>query len=324
MQAFSRTLISCALTAVLCALSVDSGRAASGKEARVTQVVREVKLLPNNAEARPAAVNDQVREGIAVRTGDSSRSELTFPDVTITRLGANTIFTFDRGGHSVDLNGGSVLLRVPKNSGGGNVRTNAVSVAITGTTLILEAKRNNKLLMLEGSARLSLVKYPNQTREVLAGQMLDVPPGAKTLPMPQNIDLNEVMRNHPLITGFPPLPSRDLILTAARNPRQNEPVYQGAQVNGEPPGPGPVISIMPTIGLPGLFPGSGNPGRPPRPGGRRPPGSTQNPTTGNPTTSNPTIGKPTTGIPTANSVGNPLRNPVRKIPKPTPTPSQIR
>lgn len=321
MQDCSRTLINCALTAVLCALPVASARAASGKEARVTQVVREVKLLPKDAEARAAAVNDQVREGIAVHTGDRARSELTFPDVTITRLGANTIFTFDRGGHSVDVNGGSVLLRVPKNSGGGNVRTNAVSVAITGTTLILEAKRNNRLLMLEGSGRLSLVKYPSQTREVLAGQMLDVPAGAKTLPMPQNIDLNDVMRNHPLITGFPPLPSRDLILTAARNPRPNEPVYQGEQVNGEPAGPGPVISVMPTIGLPGLFPGSGNPGRPSHPRDHRPPKSTQNPPANS--DQNPTT-QPPPKNPTVNAVGTPVRNPIRKIPKPTPTPTQIR
>lgn len=226
---------------------------ASGKEARVTQVVREVKLLPSNAAPRPAALNDRVQEGLAVRTGDRSRSELTFPDVTITRLGANTIFTFDRGGHNVNLDGGSVLLRVPKNSGGGNVRTNAVSVAITGTTLILEKTRNNKLYLLEGSGRAKLVKYPRQWRDVRAGQMLDVPPGATTMPNPQNFDINQLMKNHPLVTGFPPLPSRDLIAAAARNPPPSEPVYQ-AQPAGPPPGPN--ISIVPSIILPGLLGGS--------------------------------------------------------------------
>ncbi|MEP6810246.1 MAG: FecR domain-containing protein [Chthoniobacterales bacterium] len=304
--------------ACFCWASLFSGSVASGNEARVTQVFREVKLLPGDAAARPAQLNDQVREGIAVRTGDRSRSELTFPDVTITRLGANTIFTFDRGGHGVNLDGGSVLLRVPKNSGGGGVRTNAISVAITGTTLIVEASRTgrSKLTVLEGSARLSLVKYRGQSREVHAGQMLDVPAGAKTLPMPQDIDLNRLMQTHPLVADFPPLPSRDLILAAARNPKRGpggEPVYQGQQVDGEPPPPGPVIAVVPTIGLPGLFPGSRNPGRPGRPNGR--PGSpTQNPTSNNPpgtngVTSNP---KPPTKIPP------------RRIPKPTPTPPVIR
>ena len=224
-------IFGCTLAAALLALPI----AVAGKEARVTQVIRDVKLMPSGADARPAALNDQVREGIAVRTGDQSRSELTFPDVTISRLGANTIFTFDQGGHSVDLNGGSVLLRVPKNAGGGNIRTNAVSVATTGTTVIVEANRGgrSKLYVLEGGARLSLVKYRGQSRDVRAGQLLDVPAGATTLPMPQNIDLNQLMKTHPLIVGFPPLPSRDLIMAAAqsvlptnRSTRVNKPAAQ--------------------------------------------------------------------------------------------------
>ena len=53
--------------------------AAQLKEAQVTQVVKDVKLLPTGAAARPATVNDEVRDGIAVRTGVDSRSELTPP-----------------------------------------------------------------------------------------------------------------------------------------------------------------------------------------------------------------------------------------------------
>ena len=271
MKLAPKFLISC-LVAAVCA---PAEAPAANKEARVTQVIRDVKLAPSGAETRPAAVNDQVREGIAVRTGDQSRSELTFPDVTISRLGANTVFTFGNGGHSVDLSGGSVLLRVPKASGGGNIRTNAVSVAVTGTTVILEAARagRSKLMVLEGGARLSLVKHRTQSRDVRAGQMLDVPAGATTLPMPVNIDLNKLMKSHPLITGFPPLPSRDLIAEATRNPPPPEPVYQG-QPAGQPVA-GPVISIgggFPGFGLPGLFPGSrpSHPSGPGRPGPSRP------------------------------------------------------
>lgn len=248
-----------------------AGALAAPPSARVTHVVREVNLLPRDAQVRPAKLNDLVQEGIAVRTGSRSRSELTFPDITITRLGANTVFTFDRGGRGVDLSGGSVLLRVPKGSGAANVRTSAVSVAVTGTTLILESGRGGqaKLIVLEGSTRLSLVRYPNQSRVVLGGQMLEVPAGAQTLPMPKNINLNQVMKTHPLITGFRPLPSRDLIAAAAQNPPRSapddEPIYQGQLVDEPPRQPrGPTISINPGIGI---FTGS----RPPR-GGRRPGG----------------------------------------------------
>src|SRR5947209_4644024 len=50
------------------------------KEAKVTQVVQDVKLLPSNASPRPATINDNVRHGTAVQTGTQSRSELTFKD----------------------------------------------------------------------------------------------------------------------------------------------------------------------------------------------------------------------------------------------------
>lgn len=276
MKFTSQALVICLAASVLAVCPL-TGAAASKQEARVTQIVRDVKLLPSETEARPAAVNDQVREGIAVRTGDKSRSELTFVDLTISRLGANTIYSFNRAGRSVDLESGSILMRVPKNSGGGNVKTDVVSVAITGTTLILETTRagRSKLIVLEGSSRMSLVKVRGQSRDVAAGQMLDVPAGATTLPMPVNIDLNQVMKTHPLITGFPPLPSRDLIAAAARNQgppgADDEPVYQGQPVAGQPGGFSPGL---PGFGLPPLFPGGRNPGN--RDPGSRDPG-TRNP-----------------------------------------------
>jgi hypothetical protein len=200
--------------------------------------------------------------------------------LTISRLGANTVFTFNKAGRSVELGGGSVLVRVPKDSGGGNVRTNAVTVAITGTTLILETSRGgrSKLIVLEGGARLSLVKYRGQSRQVRGGQMLDVPAGATTLPMPQNIDLNQVMRTHPLITGFRPLPSRDLIIATAQNPpgSRDEPVYQGQAVGGRPMATG---STVPTFRLPPFGPGIRNPSRPPgRPNDPRQPPPSRRPT----------------------------------------------
>jgi hypothetical protein len=236
---------------------------AATKEARVTQVIREVKLLPSKADERPAAVNDKVSEDTGVRTGGDSRSELTFPDMTITRLGSNTVFSFTRAGHTAKVDSGSILLRVPKDSGGGTIKNNAVTVAITGTTVIFEGSRGtrSKLITLEGRARVSLTSKPGDPRNVLAGQMLDVPAGATTLPMPVNIDLNDVMENHPLITDFRPLPSRPLILAAAQQPASAPP---------PPRTSGPRISID-------IFGGGFNTGprRPPT----RPPSSNQPPTT---------------------------------------------
>jgi FecR protein len=198
---------------------------AAPSEARVTQIVRDVKLLPSEAEARPAAVNDVVSEETGVRTGGDSRSELTFSDLTITRLGADTIFSFSKAGRTAKVESGSILLRVPKDSRGGAISSNIVTVAITGTTVIFESDHagNSKLITLEGRARLSFVKSPRNFRNVRAGQRLEVPASATTLPLPVEIDLDQVMKTHPLITDFGPLPSRDLIAAAAQEQHNSSP-----------------------------------------------------------------------------------------------------
>jgi hypothetical protein len=308
----NRTLVA----VVLCGVLHIASAATSKKDAHVTQIIRDVNLLPSKNDARPAAVNDPVREGEAVRTGDNSRSELTFTDLTIERIGANSIFSFNKAGRDVQLSSGSVLMRVPKDSGGAGIHTSAVSVAITGTTLIVENARGgrSKLIVLEGAARLSLVKYPKQSQQAHGGQMIDVPAGATTVPPPIDIDVNQVMRTHPLVTDFPQLPSYPLIVAVAN---QQGPIYQGRPVAG---GPGPIlpwpVGRPPSRGQQQPTPppstgGGGGTGKPPRGTGSAP---ISNPPTTNapPTTPTPAPIERTTGAPAS---------PVRRVPRrPTPPP----
>jgi ferric-dicitrate binding protein FerR (iron transport regulator) len=230
------------------ALATVAAAESSKKDARVTQVIREVNLLAPDAPARRAVLNEGVRETSAVKTGGDSRAELTFADLTITRLGANTLYRFKKSGRLVELDGGSTLLRVPKDSGGATVITSAVSAGSTGTTFIFESTRNGgaRLTVLEGRARLTLLKHPDQTRAAVAGQALEVPPGATRIAEPKAIDLDRLMKTSPLIIGFRPLPSLNLINNAIRQQQQRGPLNQnnpnrqpGPQNVAPPPPPGP-------------------------------------------------------------------------------------
>jgi len=216
-------------------------------EGRVTAIFHDVQLLPEQADARPAAINDKVDDGTALRTGNDSRSELTFADLTITRLGANTIFSFNKAGRTVRLDSGAILLYARKNSGPAQITTKAVSVGITGTTVIFEAKPDSydQLIVLEGAARFSLNSFPDQATEVRAGEVLHVQSGARKLPKPGRVDLRRIMNTHPLIKNFPPLPSLDLILAGADGRNLNGPPAPivGAGSQG---GPSPVY--LPTTG----------------------------------------------------------------------------
>ena len=243
----------CALIIVaLCSFlsSATTNGAIPNSGARLTQVVSDVKVLPPRSEPRAAALNDAVLDGEAVRTGTASRSELTFPDLAIIRLGANTIFSFGRAGRDVRLTAGSILLQAPSGSGGRNIRTDPVTVAITGTTVIFEHARDgaSRLVVLEGGARLSLARAPAQFRDLRGGQMLEVPPRARTLGVPVEVNLKEVMRTHPLANNFRPLSSREQIARASREqanrvrsantaaPSRGAGAPSGAPGAGAPPG----------------------------------------------------------------------------------------
>jgi hypothetical protein len=236
--------------------------AAPLKQATVTRIIQDVQLLPSEGTARAAAVNDSVQEKTAVRTGADSRSELTFTDQTLARLGANTIFTFNEGTRNLNLEGGVMLLRVPKNAGGARISTAAVSAAITGTTVIMEyhsgergaASANDsrnrrvmfgllnrkskqpaarggymKFITLEGVARIYLNNRVGESILVHAGQMLIVKPDAKNLPDPVDIDLARLMSTSLLIVDFPPLASQQLIAEEVRN--QGEEKSQGKLID---------------------------------------------------------------------------------------------
>ncbi len=195
--------------------------AADLKEARVTAVIKDVKLLPGQAEPRPAAVNDKVTQDTAVRTGVDSRSELTFSDLTIARLGANTIFSFDKASRTVELGGGAILLRVPKDSGGAKISTAAVTAAITGTTMMAEyhSKSYYKFIMLEGTAQ--ICQQPGVSANDASGApvpCVDLGPGqmlfgrvGDVLGKAVDVDIKKLMKTSQLTNGFGKLGSEDLI-----------------------------------------------------------------------------------------------------------------
>ena len=220
---FSRLLSRAGLVLLLASATVLLLTAAQRKEARVSQVVRDVNLLAPHAAARPAHLNDDVTDGSAVHTGVDSRAELTFADLTITRIGANSVFSFEENGRNVNVENGAILLRVPKDSGGARIRSSALTVGITGTTVMFEYHRRTytKLIVLEGSSEAWLTKYPGSRVRVRGGQMLIARAGATRLSEPIDIDLDRLLRTATLITAFPPLPSLDLIRNVANSQKKS-------------------------------------------------------------------------------------------------------
>ena len=183
------------------------------KAARVTQVIKDVKLLGAQGAQRSAAISDDVREGTAVRTGTDSRAELTFTDLTITRLGANTVFSFNAGARQLDLGGGAVLVEVPRNAAAVKINTAAVTAAITGGTALFEYHKGTpaKLLILEGKGQFCSKIHPDECVTVGPGEMAMMTIDGR-ITQPTKFNAKVVMKTSKLIVGFPPLANEDLIL----------------------------------------------------------------------------------------------------------------
>ncbi|HEY8901044.1 MAG TPA: FecR family protein [Chthoniobacterales bacterium] len=176
--------------------------------AAVTRVYNKVDILAPERPAVPARVGDGISGKTAVQTGNQARAELEFNDQTIARLGANSVFSFEKGTRDLNLDEGAILLEVPKNAGGATINTAAVTAAVTGTTVMIETRKTGgpkskglvKFIVLEGTMRLKLKGRPGESVLMTAGQILTVSPGDLVLPEPQIVDVARLTKTSGLMS----------------------------------------------------------------------------------------------------------------------------
>jgi len=200
-----------AITAGLMSRFPSEANAASASQARITRVTNHVQLVRPMTAARPASVNGIVDEDTIVRTGSSSRAELTFPDETVVRLAANTSFSFKNGTHDLNLGEGAVLVQSPKSANGVKIHAGTVASAITGTSAMIEYHPGvHKFLVLEGTGRLYRPGHPGDSVLVGPGQLVMGNPNA-VVSDPVDFDIARFVKTSRFVVDLPPLRSEKLI-----------------------------------------------------------------------------------------------------------------
>jgi FecR-like protein len=217
-----------AMTSFLSAAGMALGTDLS--QAVVRQKVNTVTLAPNlTGEAHPAAQGAVIHDENVVRTGTESRAELEFADLTLARLGSNSIFSFDAKARAMNFTQGAVLFSKPTNSGPVQLRSGAISGAITGSTGFISTvsiegigkagrthsngKRTTTLVgMLEGKIHGGSHWTDSAGREHTTpfrlgpGEMLVARPDAA--PRFAQFDIPRFLKSSPLVKGFTqPLPN---------------------------------------------------------------------------------------------------------------------
>lgn len=171
------------------------------QEATITRTINDVRVINPRVGIAPARISQVIKDDMGVKTGIKSRAELLFQDNTLTRLGAESYFTFRPGTREMSLDQGTLLLQVPKDHGGATIRSASVTASITGTTVLLEHLPNKsiKFLVLEGSARLSMGNRFGDTLSLNAGRMIIFPADAKRFPAPVAVDVKRLIKTSSLV-----------------------------------------------------------------------------------------------------------------------------
>ncbi len=193
-------------------------QAAPLMKATVTETKNIGLYMPENGKERPALKNDSVKGADILRTGERSLAELEFEDQSITRLGSQSIYSFNPKTREFFVNEGLALISMPKGKGGGRIITSAVTAAIEGTTVIAEdikslsngndgqPRRGAKIIFIEGHGRIFSADG-SQSIKISAGQMIIQYKDDPKLAELQEIDLNTIVNHSAIFNGFSkPLP----------------------------------------------------------------------------------------------------------------------
>lgn len=187
-------------------------------ESTFTEIIREAKVIAAADKRTTVAQTNMIFHAPdRVRTGAASRVEMTAPDKTITRVGANTIFTFADGERSIVLEKGSILFHAPAGVGGGTIQYRGTAAAVLGTTMICAVLPNGdfKVMDLEGKVKVTL--RSGASILLKAGQMVVIPADGKSFHDPEVFDIGQAIARLVLVVGFyEPLPSLPLIDDAVK------------------------------------------------------------------------------------------------------------
>jgi hypothetical protein len=184
---------------------------------RITYVSNDVRLAPKQGAAPRVSIGEVVSPGTTINSGTKARSELTFENQTVARLGANTSLKLGSELATMELRDGAMLFQIPK---GASAEITAGPIIITSkrATGLLERNRDTyiKLLLLEGEARVALSNRVGESMVVEPGQVLITGPKAASLPEAAYFDIVRAVRTCQLISEFPPLRNQDSIEVEAR------------------------------------------------------------------------------------------------------------
>jgi hypothetical protein len=167
-----------------------------------------------NTNKVTAVLNDKIESDAQVGTGEQSMCELLLDDKSITRIGANALFSFVKQERLVKCDKGTFLVSKDPETETITVTTGSVTAAVNGSTVMFDVKDDaTHIAVAETSTGVVVTDKNGKSMTLQSGEGISATPNGMTSSTPKSIDVKDLTSSSPLFTekGLPPLANDALI-----------------------------------------------------------------------------------------------------------------
>jgi hypothetical protein len=167
-----------------------------------------------NTNKVSAVLNDKIESNTQIGTGEQSMCELSLDDKSVTRIGANAIFSFTEKDRLVKCDKGTFLVSKDPETETITVTTGSVTAAISGSTVVLDVKDDATHIAVAETTKGVIVTDKNgKSMTLQSGEGISATPNGMTSSSPKSVDVKDLTSSSPLFTekGLAPLANDALI-----------------------------------------------------------------------------------------------------------------
>jgi hypothetical protein len=167
-----------------------------------------------NTNKVSAVLNDKIESDAQVGTGEQSMVELSLDDKSITRIGANALFSFVKQERLVKCDKGTFLVSKDPETETITVTTGSVTAAVNGSTVMFDVKDDaTHIAVAETSTGVIVTDKNGKSMTLQSGEGISATPNGMTSSTPKSVDVKDLTSSSPLFTekGLPPLANDALI-----------------------------------------------------------------------------------------------------------------
>ena len=161
-----------------------------------------------------AVLNDRVESNTQVGTGAQSMCELSLDDKSVTRIGANAVFSFVEQERLVKCDKGTFLVSKDPETETMTVTTGSVTAAVNGSTVMFDVRGDaTHVAVAETTTGVVVTDKNGKSMTLQSGEGISATPSGMASAAPKSVDVKDLTSSSPLFTeaGLAPLANDALI-----------------------------------------------------------------------------------------------------------------